>query len=198
MLRRGTTWDNRGCRQIRNPRTGLRPYAPLSDADISPSFQRRNGTNFTLFSKNLCHVLNTNRRPSGSMSLPSGRASTAEPRRVNRESFCTISKQTGLIGVLSQDTGNRLRLARSLCFPPKRLSRRILGLPLKIRLRKHATRSIAPQARQGCKRVLNRRMVARPPIRGFRFHLRPRLSHVVHLRSTCSDEQNERTLVNCF
>ena len=120
MLRRGTTWDNRGCRQIRNPRTGLRPYAPLSDADISPSFQRRNGTNFTLFSKNLCHVLNTNRRPSGSMSLPSGRASTAEPRRVNRESFCTISKQTGLIGVLSQDTGNRLRLARSLCFPPRR------------------------------------------------------------------------------
>ena len=50
VRRRCTTLDNRGWRQSRNPRTGLRPYAPLSDADLSPRFLRRNGTSYALFS----------------------------------------------------------------------------------------------------------------------------------------------------
>ena len=49
VRRRCATLDNRGCRQSRNPRTGLRPYAPLSDADLSPRFLRRNGTRYALF-----------------------------------------------------------------------------------------------------------------------------------------------------
>ena len=44
VRRRCTTLDNRGCRQSRNPRTGIRPYALLSDTDLSPRFLRRNGT----------------------------------------------------------------------------------------------------------------------------------------------------------
>ena len=50
VRRRCTTLDNRGWRQSRNPRTGLRPYAPLSDADLSLRFLRRNGTSYALFS----------------------------------------------------------------------------------------------------------------------------------------------------
>ena len=53
--------------------------------------------------------------------------------------------------------------------------------------------SIAPQERPGQICVLERRMTAEPPIRGFRLGLHPRLSHVVHLRSTAS----KRLLRNC-
>ena len=44
------------------------------------------------------------------------------------------------------------------------------------------------------KRALDRRMAGRPPIRGLRLRLYPRLSNVVHLRRTCSDEQDRRKL----
>ena len=55
-------------------------------------------------------------------------------------------------------------------------------------------RSSAPQERQGYKHLLDRRMALKMPIRGLRRRLHPRLSHVVHLRRTCSDEQDEERL----
>lgn len=44
------------------------------------------------------------------------------------------------------------------------------------------------------KRALDRRMAGRPPIRGLRLRLYPRLSNVVHLQRACSDEQDRRKL----
>ena len=64
--------------------------------------------------------------------------------------------------------------------------------------KRRAGPSIAPQDSQGYKHVLNRRMAVRPPIRGFRFHLSPRLSNVVHLWRTCSGVQDGRTLEICL
>ena len=74
--------------------------------------------------------------------------------------------------------------------------RNLLGEDLSEKRR--AGRSIAPQDSQGYKHVLNRRMAVRPPIRGFRFHLHPRLSNVVHLRRTCSDVQDGRKFEICL
>ena len=56
--------------------------------------------------------------------------------------------------------------------------------------------SIVPQERQGWTRILNRRTAAKRPIRGFRLRPHPRLSHVVHLRRTSSDDRNGTDLKN--
>ena len=119
VRRRCTTWDNRGCRQSRNPRTG--PPKP----------------------------------------------GAAKRRRFVPE---IPAAQWNELRALFVDKSQEIRFCENTQLIPLR--------------RRHANRALP---------VILRRLFLWI-IRGFRLRLHPRLSHVVHLRRTHSDEQGGRKL----